>query len=761
MNFIINRTAGRFLAVFFMMVCMGMYAQEKFYIVKDNKAQAVIIITSNAPSKVQKAARELQFYIKKVSGAMLPIRIDSEKDTGKIKIIVGKSKFEKQFGVEIKRGEYPVTESFTIRSDKNILFLVGNDKGDFQGTLFAVYDFLESLGCRWFAPGELWEVIPEMKNIEVSANLNKTEKPACLVRRGVWYHYYSKHYMTPEARRAMTANCRWRLHNKGNTLRIPSGHALKRYIGKSYLRKHPEYFPLVNGKRIFSQVCYTNDDVVRIIVDKIRKKLDFNPEIKFLSLAENDTHGYCECVACTKIGGTGKDKISRKQLYFLNRIAAEIKKSHPGKMLTFMAYRAGETGEVPIGMKAEDNLLVSVISYAVNLGLFYCYSHDVDDKQCPVAKKMREVIKGWGKVCQQTIYSEHINDNATVMGRPFVQCSKKLIPFLIANNCLGYLEESSEHSWLSMGPHNYIVMRLLWNGKLNVDELINEYYFKLYGKSSGLVKEYYQVLIEALKKAPHRGHSATILPAIFKPVLGKCKNILKQAYVSNDNPIQKKRLECLLTYCTLLKKYCEAGVAVRQFQQDGKEESRKKAAKKVLELEEYGKNVNNKIRIVHKNIFLLKDLKPLKDVVIKAPLIPKTGKFRYFDNYSFGGKAKLDSIHLSGFYASRYGLSLRPEIQGKIIYQFDAPENSSFEEASLRLIIKDTKCVSLKVSTDGGKTFSPLKINHFIGVRRYYVLTDFIKSKKSFLLELDAKYNSKTISRKRIVSGILLEGKTR
>jgi hypothetical protein len=761
MKFAIIHKAGKFLMILFMIVGISLCAQEKLDIVKDNKAYAVIVTAGDAPAKVKSAARELQSYIKKMSGAELPIETDSKKIPGKARIIVGKSNLEKQFGVSVERGEYPVPENFTIKSGKDVLFLVGNDEGDFQGTLFAVYDFLESLGCRWFAPGDLWEVVPEMKNIEISTDLNRTEKPECLARRGVWYHYYGKHYMTPEAKLAIAKNGEWRLRNKGNTVRLPSGHALKNYVGKSYFKKHPEYFPLVNGKRIPSQVCYTNDEVVKIIVDKLRKKFDSDPGLKFLSLAENDSHGYCECAACEKIGGTGKDKISRKQVYFLNRIAAEIKKSHPGKILTFMAYRAEETGEVPSGMKAEDNLLVSVISYAVNLGLGYCYSHDIDDKHCPIIKKTREVIEGWGKAAKQTMYSEHINDAATVMGRPFVQCSKKFIPFLIANNCLGYLEESSEHSWLSMGPHNYVVMKLLWNSRQDADKLIDEYYSKLYGKSAGLVKEYYQTLTGALAKAPHRGHAANILPPIFTPVLGKCGRILAQAYASNNDPVQKKRLKCLVTYFTLLKKYCQAGVAVRQFQQDGKEESRKKAEKLVLDLEKYSQNINNETRIVHKNILLLKDLKPLKDVVVKAPLIPEVGDFKYIDHYSFGGKAKLDSAHLSGFYIGRYGLYLRPGVKGKIIYKFDAPDNSSFEKATLRLIVNDIKDIALKISTDGGKTFAPLKIDHFIGARKFYALTDLVKGKASFQLELDARHDDKSVKLKRIVSGISLEGKTK
>ena len=43
---------------------------------------------------------------------------------------------------------------------------------------------------------------------------------------------------------------------------------------EEFYKKHPEYYSLIDGKRIFerAQLCLTNPDVLRIITDRIKNE---------------------------------------------------------------------------------------------------------------------------------------------------------------------------------------------------------------------------------------------------------------------------------------------------------------------------------------------------------------------------------------------------------------------------------------------------------------------------------------------------------
>ena len=76
-------------------------------------------------------------------------------------------------------------ESFVIKTVVNSRFLAGNADGEYRGTIYAIYAFLEELGCRWFFPGEFSEAIPEIDTISVRA-MDRIEQPSFRIRN-IWY----------------------------------------------------------------------------------------------------------------------------------------------------------------------------------------------------------------------------------------------------------------------------------------------------------------------------------------------------------------------------------------------------------------------------------------------------------------------------------------------------------------------------------------------------------------------------------------------
>jgi hypothetical protein len=103
------------------------HVEANEFIVKDGKAGAEIIIGEN-PTRMQKlAAEELQHYIKKLSGAEVPVL--NETGDAKIKIYIGKSKYTDKMGLknsDLDSGAYRMV------TGENFLVLMGNDTNFFM-----------------------------------------------------------------------------------------------------------------------------------------------------------------------------------------------------------------------------------------------------------------------------------------------------------------------------------------------------------------------------------------------------------------------------------------------------------------------------------------------------------------------------------------------------------------------------------------------------------------------------------------------------
>jgi len=136
--------------------------------------EITIISPKNASVTEQFASEELQEYLQKITGQEFKIQ-DSKWFTNFTITVANQANPEIK---ELDLGH----EEYAILSVKNGLILSGG--GD-RGTLYAVYDFLERLGCGWYYPDEVDEIVPELSVDEVikaSANLDVIEKPDFKIR---------------------------------------------------------------------------------------------------------------------------------------------------------------------------------------------------------------------------------------------------------------------------------------------------------------------------------------------------------------------------------------------------------------------------------------------------------------------------------------------------------------------------------------------------------------------------------------------------
>jgi len=169
------------------------------------------------------AAVELRHYLCLICGVdgsdpgQFPIRSDREAVPGDA-LIVGSAASNRQttaFGRDL--GPAPGPEGFRIRrvarAGAESVVLCGSDR---TGTLYAVYDFLGTLGVRWFSPGLSGEVVPRREELEIGA-LDRTDAPKFAVR-GYWAEFFSEEneFVRPSGRKGTIDFFDWMARNRMN-----------------------------------------------------------------------------------------------------------------------------------------------------------------------------------------------------------------------------------------------------------------------------------------------------------------------------------------------------------------------------------------------------------------------------------------------------------------------------------------------------------------------------------------------------------------
>jgi hypothetical protein len=472
-----------------------------------------------APSKIAAAARDLQAYLRKMSGARLPIAGD-EKDPGGTLILVGKSALTRPFDAKVPSGLTPrrEEEGLLILGKGNRLVLAGNDEGPYHGTEYAVAEFLHRLGVRWYMPGEFGEVVPKKPTILLPEG-EVRQRPAFKMRN--WWGP-----MTPENRRV---EYRWKLRNKMNPVThfvtLPGDSSARGLIPPELLKKEPELFALTaDGKRDTALPNLSNPKAAllaaRTIKERFRKdpKLtstgfspddglprDYNPATLKLNLGFPDQVG--------RMGVPAELSMAEEWFTFVNRVARHVRKDFPHHVLTANGYANRNTA--PVGMALEKNLWIMFAA------IWSDTLHAYDNPRSWQALRQGQMIKRWCELCPNVFLYNYQYVMLASAGTPVPLARKyrRDMPLLKKWGVIGFADEGrSVLAEAGIAPR-YLRARMMWDPDLDADALLGEFYRDWYGPAAKPARAFWEALEEALGKTPMLGHEDRILPYVYTPAL--------------------------------------------------------------------------------------------------------------------------------------------------------------------------------------------------------------------------------------------------
>lgn len=305
------------------------------------------IAVPSSPTVVENtAAAELRDYIKKLSGATLPIV--SEGSAPATAIFIGGTAFALAQGI-VPTG----AEAWHLKLVGNRLILAG---GRNRGVLYGVYRLLEDQwGVHWWNAWE--EQVPTTPTLVLASTFESSGEPAFASR-----DMYDGLYDPGSNAVGVPATSLFYARNRLNgafSLTPPSHggnvafgwpyhvHTFEYYMPpEQYFDTHPEYFSLISGARTRNgQLCLTNASVKSIVAQKVRDYIVASyanadahgmARPKIFSLTPNDWPGFCEHSACAALRAAHGD--SGYLLTFVNEIAADVGADYPEVMFDTLAY---------------------------------------------------------------------------------------------------------------------------------------------------------------------------------------------------------------------------------------------------------------------------------------------------------------------------------------------------------------------------------------------------------------------------------------
>jgi hypothetical protein len=364
-----------------------------------------------------------------------------------------------------------------------------------SGTVFAAAGLLKRYaGVRRFWPGEpggIGDVIPKTKSLKLP-DVEWRDWPYWLSRN---LTHLDQRGPQKDSDSKITLNDFWRAHQT-----IKANHSYGKLLNIAEHLNEPELFPLINGNRFIPateeikegrkrlpqswQPCVSNPRVAEIMAESLLKIFRTRPEVISLPLEGNDGYGDCRCEACRAMDAPGADVtrrtgLSDRYVKFNNRVAELVAKEYPNRMLAMESY--GSVNDPPQTVYLHPMLFVNnAIGQTEN-------TYRVWDSWKPHTPLMGVRL--------------YRLESRFIIPKMDIHQSARRLRYLVGSGA------HALHCYLHWSPIfpltgniGYLYSELLWDPRLDEEQILNDYYDNFYGKAAPAMKAFYNHLEKAYQQ---------------------------------------------------------------------------------------------------------------------------------------------------------------------------------------------------------------------------------------------------------------------
>ncbi|MBE7503094.1 MAG: DUF4838 domain-containing protein [Verrucomicrobiales bacterium] len=417
-----HRAWPAFLAGFLILVSSApaTAAGPSLTLVEDGVGRAAIETADSPCPAVRLAARELQYFIERITGARLPIRGRaglaglrivplSSSPTGELPGITAA-------GVGLKRYEYLIRwapEGVTLLghdaavstgSEIDYAAAISGEGGaerlllpgmfDDQGTLRAAYDFLERFcGVRFYGPAAISVICPKRQTLTVSGEDVRREPSIPHTSGSLTWRWplMNGQYGNPTEDALRLYERRMRLGG------IPwyTNHTLHGYPQRFPRDRYPEFYAAGGDGKL---LCYSSAALARQVAQDARDYFEGKPVpdltlpagSDYYPVVPEDAARFCQCDECRRWLDPYKNDVPRtpsgRGLFndgrsshlwfsFVNQVARELRQTHPDKYLCTLAYETYYW--YPTQFRLEPNVAIAPCLQARNYWHMASYANEL------------------------------------------------------------------------------------------------------------------------------------------------------------------------------------------------------------------------------------------------------------------------------------------------------------------------------------------------------------------------------------------------
>ncbi|MBM3498016.1 MAG: DUF4838 domain-containing protein [Armatimonadetes bacterium] len=707
-------------------------------LVERGEPRATIVIGAE-PSRTDRwCAQELQTWLGKITGAELPIVTDAEPVTGNV-LAVGRNRYTEA----LYERTYAFEEHVVRTVSPECLAFVGwesapavNAKGEWlrdneRGPLYAVYAFLEDLGVRWFYPGDWGWYAPQQATLTVGEyDLDRT--PATVIRWGINAGGSEDKAWNAEvatwAVRSRLNTWLWSATDKGGYLHVAyGGHNFHQiFPADAYYEAHPDWFPLVNGRRVREgQLCLANPEVVQRFAAAALASFAGDSDCGYFPIWPNDSGvGWCECDGCRAMDGPNGN-IADRLMKFTNAVAEITGKQYPDRILFTAAYTPAYF-DPPTTVKPARNVWVQVCRYWPVGDSSSTYRNQLTDQ----ARHYYRALQEWSALCPTFLYT-YYGFYGSDLYYPIVYQLFADWPVKAEWGLKGGYAQTSQH-WATNAWVYYTYPRVMFDPTLDEAAFRHDYFSRCYGRGGEAMRAFFEAVEARFRETPCVLEWETVEGLLTAALIAEMEQHLRAAEQAAAEDDERTRVRVAvvregfeyakqhLRFRTLLDRARAGDRSAREpalaAYQEVSTVRRRLAARGLLGLNEHS---------------FAAEIERLGRDLTGLP----AGAFSYADYYKQGGYTALDAREVT-FPLEYWGFRLPGGGSGSITYEVGS-KVAAWEQLEATFVMDGKRRPNgrVEVSTDAGATWQDapqtLDLDAPVGT---WDLTELVQGRSSVLV---------------------------
>ncbi len=386
----------------------------------------------------------------------------------------------------------------------------------------AAWFLCETVGARWFMPGEIGEHVPARTELRLAFG-ERVHTPSFISRN------LALGDSAPES-------AAWWRHNRMRAS-FRHGHAMSALFKPDDFRKHPEWAPLVNGVRLAPMPADGNwqpnlaaPGVAEHVAEALRKRPEFSSAIGL-----NDSIRFDQSPATrAAVGEAGwfRQRPDYSGMYF--RFVNDVARLLPNRFLAAYAY---DWTENTPGFAVQRN----VVPY-----LTADRSEWFDES---AAQEDQALIRRWVSSGAEVVgIYDYYYGAPFLVPRPTLYAVTRSIPFARGAGVRAFYAEVYPN-WGLDGPKAWLAAELLWDAAAKPEELLDVYYRDYWREVAGPMREFFSLCDEQWLQQPKPAywikyykdeHQHLLFPA---DVREKLRGRLAQARAGAKTELTRQRVE--------------------------------------------------------------------------------------------------------------------------------------------------------------------------------------------------------------------------